>query len=640
MEVSHTVIPTELNGSWVWLTRGSNVWVNVGKTIVFPTPAKTADLHKAAIAWARKGCSVEISYKWPLMESQIFGLCVREKGWNSVQFQPQQGESPLGSFNLPGLTEMVLADMDGDTGCGVADAARTPLRSGWNASRTCGCVNAPINKECGLIPKPPPSILREMPPLCAVRAGVSGLFKSCNASTCGWWSCSASNSSGSSASSTSSSSSLKSDDRSRLGAASAASAPAPAPVPLRPWWAWSWDTLPNWASGQGATDFTPSTTAFYADNFQIMWTQGTALGSHGWWGDNRTGYATWEQGVLSDARKVHKRRPKMPVFGYYGWYGCCSPYNNEWFAEYNSSASSALWLRDDAGRVVLTGTAPVYDFCSRDMLSFYKTTILETFMASADLHGSFFDECDSFVEGGGSNHPWESGVQPAGTPPYRFSAARKASVTQCFQDAMVEIVAFMTAGGKFPIPSTNAYQKQYPAFYKTQKDALVKYGGFKFVESFCSSCSAAGGCNTTAGSGGGWVCPQHPTAAGCCLDQLLSIKEHASLGVPLMVHIELGSDGDADAFQLGCFLIAAQRWSYVGAGSGWSGPSSFPLVKAYTRKLGAPKADAVVVDAALGVFTRSFDSLDLRVNVSASSALFSWKSDDRSMMAPERARGA
>ena len=44
------------------------------------------------------------------------------------------------------------------------------------------------------------------------------------------------------------------------------------------------------------------------------------------------GYATWEQGVLSDARKVHKRRPKMPVFGYYGWYGCCSPYNNEWFA--------------------------------------------------------------------------------------------------------------------------------------------------------------------------------------------------------------------------------------------------------------------------------------------------------------------
>jgi len=192
------------------------------------------------------------------------------------------------------------------------------------------------------------------------------------------------------------------------------------------------------------------------------------------------------------------------------------------------------------------------------MLSFYKTTILKTFMSPADVHGSFFDECDSFVEGGGRNHPWDRDVVQ---PPYRFSAARKASVTQCFQDAVVEIIAFMTAGGKLPIPSTNTYQKQYPQFYKTQKDALVKYGGFKFVESFCSGCSAAGGCNTSAGSGGGWVCPQHRTAAGCCLDQLLSIKEHASLSVPLMVR------------------------------------------------------------------------LDLRVNVSAGSALFSWKSDDRSSAA-------
>ena len=41
---------------------------------------------------------------------------------------------------------------------------------------------------------------------------------------------------------------------------------------LKPWWAWSWDTLPVWASGQGATDFAPNVTAFYADNFAIMWT--------------------------------------------------------------------------------------------------------------------------------------------------------------------------------------------------------------------------------------------------------------------------------------------------------------------------------------------------------------------------------
>jgi hypothetical protein len=79
---------------------------------------------------------------------------------------------------------------------------------------------------------------------------------------------------------------------------------------------------------------------------------------------------------------------------------------------------------------------------------------------------------------------------------------------------MVEIVAFVTGGGKFPIPSTSAYQKQHPAFYEAQEDALVEYGGLKFGESCCSSCCAAGGCNMTAGSGGGWVCPPHPTAAG------------------------------------------------------------------------------------------------------------------------------
>ena len=41
---------------------------------------------------------------------------------------------------------------------------------------------------------------------------------------------------------------------------------------LKPWWAWSWDTLPVWASGQGATDFAPNVTSFYADNFDILWT--------------------------------------------------------------------------------------------------------------------------------------------------------------------------------------------------------------------------------------------------------------------------------------------------------------------------------------------------------------------------------
>ena len=47
------------------------------------------------------------------------------------------------------------------------------------------------------------------------------------------------------------------------------------------------------------------------------------------------------------------------------------------------------------------------------MLDFYKHEILGTFMSSRDVHGSFFDEADSFIEGGGGNHPWRA-VPPPG----------------------------------------------------------------------------------------------------------------------------------------------------------------------------------------------------------------------------------
>ena len=59
-------------------------------------------------------------------------------------------------------------------------------------------------------------------------------------------------------------------------------------------------------------------------------------------------------------------------------------------------------------------------------------------------------------------------------------------------------------------------------------------------------------------------------------------------------------------------------------GNGWNGPSSFPLAEIFSRPLGAPKADAVAVDAAAGVFTRSFEHLEVKVNVSAWSAELQW----------------
>ena len=375
--------------------------------------------------------------------------------------------------------------------------------------------------------------------------------------------------------------------------------------------------VPSWASGQGATDFTLNVTRYYANNFDIMWTQGMDAETRA---RKPPGYGTWEAGTASDCAKVHAVRPGMPTFGYYGFYGCCDAgADNAWFPQFTAANASHLWLKDDTGKVARYGDTPIYDFCEPRMLTFYKEVILADLMSSGDIHGSFFDEVDSFVEGCCGNHPWcgknaGAGGQlctDAGT--YHFSDSRKAAVTECWMSAMEELVVFMTAAGKFPIPSTNAYQRQYPAFYKRQRDVLASHGGFKFVEAFCPA----------TGAFPSWVCPMHNSREACCLDQLLSIKEHASLGIPLMIHTD-EVDGQAVGVQLAAFLIAAQKWSYVAVGNGWNGPGSFPLVDLLQKPLGAPKGDAVVIDAASGVFTREFDRLSLKLNVTAWSAEFKW----------------
>lgn len=137
------------------------------------------------------------------------------------------------------------------------------------------------------------------------------------------------------------------------------------------------------------------------------------------------GYETWEDGVSSDCAKVHAVRPDMPTFGYYGFYvrgsatrqpsvldihacasrltapvsaaqGCCDAgADNGWFPQFNASNASALWLRDDNGKVARFGSTPLYDFCEPRMMEFYKETILADYMASPDIHGSFFDEVQS-----------------------------------------------------------------------------------------------------------------------------------------------------------------------------------------------------------------------------------------------------
>ena len=97
----------------------------------------------------------------------------------------------------------------------------------------------------------------------------------------------------------------------------------------------------------------------------------------------------------------------MPTFGYYGFYGCCAAGpDNGWFSKYNASNASVLWLRDDNGKVARYGDTAIYDLCEPRMMEFFKNTILADYMASPDIHGSFFDEVDSFAEGCCGNHPF------------------------------------------------------------------------------------------------------------------------------------------------------------------------------------------------------------------------------------------
>jgi hypothetical protein len=189
IEIAHAVYPTELEGMWVWNARGSGVWANVGRTIVFPTPVDPSKTHAEAIAYLRQGCSKTPSWEWPQLESDIFGFCAREKGIDSIQFQPQTGQVPTGTFGLTGVTEVVLVNLDGNKGCGVDDPSTTPLRQGWNAAKMCKCTNAPIPPLCGLMAFPPAGMLPSLvsPPLCAAQAANKSV--ACNGYLCSHTSC-------------------------------------------------------------------------------------------------------------------------------------------------------------------------------------------------------------------------------------------------------------------------------------------------------------------------------------------------------------------------------------------------------------------------------------------------------------------
>lgn len=150
-EVSHFALPTEYKGFWVSRTRGSGIWANTGRTSLFSNPDRGSVAHGDALSFFGEGCSSPISQTFPQRESDAFGPCAREKGYDSIQFRPTEESPLLQSWGEPNFLEIVLVNSDGHLNCGTDDASQTELRSGWMASRNCDCENHDIPETCGLI---------------------------------------------------------------------------------------------------------------------------------------------------------------------------------------------------------------------------------------------------------------------------------------------------------------------------------------------------------------------------------------------------------------------------------------------------------------------------------------------------------
>ena len=96
VEIMHIAIPTELQGSWIYPLRGTNVWFNVGRTVVFPRDGSlTGSGHDSGKRFLATGCSRPPSNAWPLQESDAFGFCAREK---VRTFEPHRARGLLTSY--------------------------------------------------------------------------------------------------------------------------------------------------------------------------------------------------------------------------------------------------------------------------------------------------------------------------------------------------------------------------------------------------------------------------------------------------------------------------------------------------------------------------------------------------------------
>ena len=375
-----------------------------------------------------------------------------------------------------------------------------------------------------------------------------------------------------------------------------------------------------------------------------MWTQGI-LSQTG----TNPGYETWENGTISDAKKIHAINPKEPVMGYYGFPGCCYSHYAGYYENWLNQTD--LFLKDDNGVVVMWETdgkpyTPMFDWCNPDMFTYFTQKVIAQFMNSSEISGVFFDECDAYVEGPQAFWYWG---------PYNFSESSQTRLRLCFENAMVNVTKYMALQhNKWAIPSSNAYNAQFPDWSAAQSNVVTEYGGFKFVEWL--NCFGTGyvvnvtnttefqriiyderkrllGDDDTKKSdyldldASNWACPWFNDLTECCQTQILTCMNISENGGALMIRGGQNEDSDDSDryFQVAAFLFMANEYSYFAGGQGWGGVKSFPWFNIYDYPIGKPLG-ATEIGNNNTIFVREFEHVFVTMDLTQSKSYlyFNW----------------
>lgn len=130
IEIVHQQDPfgDENYGSWLLYAKGSGVWFNTGKTISF-------NEHADSYAHFKVGG-----------DNEAMSRAAAAAGFDSVQFVAHVDHVNYVCDTVVGAPymnlEIVAVKIAGKYSCGTANAADTPFRAGWAASKACVCDNS------------------------------------------------------------------------------------------------------------------------------------------------------------------------------------------------------------------------------------------------------------------------------------------------------------------------------------------------------------------------------------------------------------------------------------------------------------------------------------------------------------------